>query len=443
MYKNSKTKSYKQLILNNCSLPNWVKVPNRQIRKDHMIGCLKKYWPCDEEIENIKKLNIKMKSFRKITLPLKMVPIDMPYFAYGLGKNNIFYIPEDALDLKKNQKLDWRNVDWWLVTFLLMECVHERAWEYKYGSIHSYSWRLNNWDNIVWDYAWVNRIAIFIRFWALNKNLNNNYGYQIVKQVRMTHDLDAVQKTMPIVIKQTTLSIFNFLKSISQFKFNLALNKLIQTYKFLFAKDDWDNILKMITKEKNLKFKPLINIHVKKRIRGPLTWLLDPSYEIKEKKLLSHLREILSHGCEIGLHPGFFSFSKSKEILREKIALENSLSINVFSVRQHWLKFCWEKTWDAQYKAGLVKDFTVMFNDRSGFRNSSALNFSSFYSNKKHHSLSTSFMDSHDFKNINHILKEINLIRGETSILWHSHTISEIYGWESDWEKCLELIKDL
>ena len=63
--------------------------------------------------------------------------------------------------------VDSKKVDWWTAIFLLMEGWHERIWEKTRGVIHSYSFKLKDWDTRAWDHAWVNRIALFLRKWFL------------------------------------------------------------------------------------------------------------------------------------------------------------------------------------------------------------------------------------------------------------------------------------
>lgn len=60
----------------------------------------------------------------------------------------------------------WKDVDWFTVGFWFLNCIAERKHEAKHGPIHSYSYRLEGWDSRMWDKAWVNRIALFLRRWA-------------------------------------------------------------------------------------------------------------------------------------------------------------------------------------------------------------------------------------------------------------------------------------
>ena len=118
--------------------------------------------------------------------------------------------------------------------------------------------------------------------------------------------------------------------------------------------------------------------------------------------------------------------------------------IPVTSCRQHWLRFSWKDTWESQSKAGILTDTTLMFNDRSGFRNSSAIEWHPWNQKEilEHKTIAkpTILMDSHLYdyddlnqeerkRKINNLLEECKFVNGNVALLWHPHTISEDYGW--------------
>ncbi len=90
----------------------------------------------------------------------------------------------------------WQRTDWWTAAFIMLEGWHERAWEQAHGPIHSYSYRLKGWDDRAWQRAWVNRIGMFLAIWA------GIEPFQHAATVRLSHDVDAISKTVPIRIKQ-------------------------------------------------------------------------------------------------------------------------------------------------------------------------------------------------------------------------------------------------
>lgn len=431
-------------VFHNNEIPDWIKVPSAYVRKEHIIKQLKIYWPTEKEQNFVRDLPIKKQNLANINLIPELIPIKMPNWVNGITKENYFYIPKEAIRNEKKESLHWQNIDWWLVAFLLLESTHERLWEYKYGPIHSYRWKLKNWNDIMWDYAWVNRIGIFLRKWALADDFEENVTYKMSENIRISHDLDAIKLTKQIILKQLGLKIFQSLKYLVKRKFKKSLMIICSIFKILRHANEYDNIKKVITKEDNLFIKPIINIHSRSKNRGPLKWLLDPSYSLNDQEILNLLKILRKKGWEIGLHPSYFSFNSSKEILREKLRLKKILKFNVKSIRQHWLRFSWKETWLAQNKAGLDNDYTLMFNDKAGFRNSAALTFTSFYLKNTNHKInSSSFMDAHKRENslFDKILDEVSLVKGSTCFLWHTHTLGKGFGWEKDWEECILKLK--
>ena len=67
-------------------------------------------------------------------------------WANSCGIENQLLVPQECVDQNENSA-EWWKVDWWLAIFLMLEGWHERVWESIHGSIHSYSYRLKNWDS--------------------------------------------------------------------------------------------------------------------------------------------------------------------------------------------------------------------------------------------------------------------------------------------------------
>jgi hypothetical protein len=98
-----------------------------------------------------------------------------------------------------------------------------------------------------------------------------------------------------------------------------------------------------------------------------------------------------------------------------------------------------------------------MFNDRPGFRNSSAIVWRPYNPNigESHELLAspTVFMDSHfyDYQSMNanervmqmrHWVAECYAVRGQVAVLWHPHTLSKDYGWDGGFIDLINIIKD-
>jgi len=389
---------------------NLLNIPSSREIKLHMIKSLAKYWQDKNYQSNLVNLPVMETKKKLLKLPLSCTLIDLPDWAIKEGLPGKLLVPNEAI-FKEN----WKNIDWWYASFLLLESCHEREFEKKNGPIHSYSFHLKNWDKRVWEKAWVNRIAIFLRLWVKKENPNIFLPPICEPEIRLTHDLDAISKTLPIRIKQSLRYLYN--------------GKFKKSLEFFFSQEDWFIPNKLVEIENHLTPKPIINIHARDKFRGPFKWFLDPSYKISDKKLKNFLNELISQGWMIGLHPSFFSWKSPKKIRIEKLRVEKEFGIRVISIRQHWLRFSWEKTWNAQALADIKLDSTLMFNDIPGFRNSAVVDFKSFYSKKGPLIRSTVFMDSHKINCLAEIIDEIKLVKGNADLLWHTHTLSKDYGY--------------
>ena len=101
--------------------------------KNHVIKSLSRYWPKNQIL--IKSLPIIKKSNFSINLPLELKEINMPTWSHSICINNKILVPKDIVGNEKN----WKNIDWFLVLFVLLENTHERKLESIKGPIHSYS----------------------------------------------------------------------------------------------------------------------------------------------------------------------------------------------------------------------------------------------------------------------------------------------------------------
>lgn len=427
-------------------------LPSPVVIRQHVLSALKRYWQLGQI--NVESLPVNANSNVRINLPLQMVSVKLPEWASAVGVNGEILLPQEAL---KSQG-DWQNVDWWLAAFLLLECWHERAWEDLHGPIHSYSLRLKGWDQRVWDHAWVNRIALFLRLWAVQiekKPAELLFGPLPDAEIVMTHDVDAIAKTLPIRIKQGCFNLFNALRALLKGDIADACAKSSKAMRFLFGQEDWWTLDALLDKELQNKVQARYHFYADLRSKTPKRWLFDPGYAVASLRLSKFLRRLVETGAEIGLHPSFDSWQESSLINQQKNNLEAAAGCSSNVCRQHWLRFGWRKTWAAQEAAGMVKDTTLMFNDRPGFRNATAVAWNPWDAKLSlaHHlmALPTALMDSHFYdyqsmtpetrtKEIKRWVQECRLVSGQIAVLWHPHTLTDDYGWSKGFD---ELILEL
>ena len=433
-----------------------MKLPDREKLVSHVVQSLSLYWSNNSKIIFSIPISNNQTDL-SISIPLRMVSVSLPQWGEEFGVNGSLLVPRECI--KECQGNDsWKKVDWWLAAFLLQECWHERLWEKAHGVIHSYSFRLKGWDTRAWDHAWVNRIGLFLRKWLLVENKKEEIflGNMPKAKFEISHDVDAVSKTLPIRLKQGAFNFFNSYQLLIKGNFLDSFKVFGKAIRMLLSQEDWWVFEKLMQLEKKAGIQAVYHFYADDRSKNFKRWLMDPSYDVSTDQLKSLFGKIKKDGHKIGLHPTFDSWNNSELLNKQKNFLEHNLGGKVITCRQHWLRFSWNDTWNAQSKAGLERDSTLMFNDRAGFRNSSALSWNPWdYENSKSHQikcLTSVIMDSHlyDYQNITTTvricqiekwLNECKSVHGECSTLWHPHTLTNDYSWDQGFYDLLEFIK--
>lgn len=434
-------------------LENKLQLPSSEVMKLHVLTSLEPYWL--KGSKQVAALPIFSIEQPKIQLPLQMVWIQLPHWAQKCGIEGKLLIPQEA----DSGYGDWQKVDWWLVSFLLLEGWHERLWENKYGPIHSYSNRLSGWDERVWDYAWVNRIALFLRRWVAyvsHKSESDLLGPLPQPEFIITHDVDAISKALPIRIKQCVFNLFNVARLIAGGDWRQAIIRFTQAIRFMFGSENWWTLDRLIEQEKRVGIRSHFNFFSDLRRKTFMRWLFDPGYSIYTKQLSCFIRKIHDEGWVVGLHPTFDAWQDSMLISAQRMSLESLLGAEVKTCRQHWLRFSWDWTWRAQSQAGICLDTTLMFNDRPGFRAAVATSWAPWNPTAGFaHNLSvlpTLLMDSHlyDYHQmtaserrtaIHDWLGEVRTVGGKIAIVWHPHTLTDDYGWTDGFNEIVDVIR--
>ena len=182
---------------------------------------------------------------------------------------------------------------------------------------------------------------------------------------------------------------------------------------------------------------------------------MDPGYRLGSPDGARLVDALLAGGARIGLHPSFDSWSDEQRIARQRHNLEQHIDRPVSTIRQHWLRFSWDRTWSAQSAAGLQCDTTLMFNDRAGFRNSAAVEWRPWdpAPGRAHQiaAVPCGFMDSHQYDydqlaathermSARAVIEECRAVGGTVDLLWHPHTLSSDYGWR---EGFVDLLREV
>lgn len=421
--------------MNDVDLP----LPNMVARRSHVLESLDEYWPgCSERVA---ELPIDQLDGGAISGPLRLTEVMLPDWAASAAVDGRLLVPAEAAG-----DGSWQRTDWWTAAFIMLEGWHERAWEQVHGPVHSYSFRLKGWDERAWQRAWVNRIGMFLALWA---------GIEPVQHpgaVRVSHDVDAISKTVPIRIKQ---GAFRTVAAARRRTSDSASTG--GAIAFISGRSDWWHVDDVLRLEGEAGVVATFNVFADPRRPSPRRWLLDPGYRLDSDEGVRLVDTLLRSESEIGLHPSFDSWRNADLIAEQREHLEQHIKRPVRRVRQHWLRFSWERTWAAQAVAGLTSDATLMFNDRSGFRNSAAVEWRPWntLTGSAHEIRATTccFMDSHqyDYSGVagtspvaaRTLVDECRAVRGTAEFLWHPHTLNPDYGWRDGFAELIEAVTGL
>jgi hypothetical protein len=423
--------------------------------RSYMLDSLSLYWRRNGEL--IAKLPIAV-ALRKEDEPLPPVMSDvaLPEWAKHIGINGSLLVPDHCVCA--GDEPEWKRTDWTAAAFWYANGLAERAHEKRKGPIHSYSYRLAKWDKRIWSRAWVNRVALFLRKWAsveADKPERELFGELPDTEIILTHDVDAIEKTFPIRIKQSLFHCFNSVRALGKGDIDTSFKKLVQSCRFVRASGDYrlfDDLM-ALEKRHNKKSIFLFSGGRHSQRKSFREWFFDPLYDPHDSAIKNLVERICAQGWDIGLHPSFNSWESIDHLKKSRKSLEQCCGRPIGFCRQHWMRFSWEKTWKAQQEAGLIQDFTLAFNDASGFRNGAAITFCPWdFTNNIPMKLKvtpTIFMDSqfYDYENMNdekrrgqiqYWLEEVKAVHGKCAILWHQHVLSEDYGWKKGYEEVLE-----
>jgi hypothetical protein len=355
----------------------------------------------------------------------------------------------------------FERTDWLAAVFWFVHASAERAFEARHGAIFSYAARLIGWDARLWERAWANRIALFLRRWAARHHgveATALFGPLPKAELLLTHDVDAVTKTWALRVKQSAFHGFNAVRALARGDLARARDKLGAAIRFagtggpLWYLDDIAAMARAhgLTSQYFVYGRP-------PRPKSARLRLIDPAYDIASPRLSSAVAALRAGGSGVGLHQSFDSWCDASRMQAERERVERALDAPVTSCRQHWLRFSWRETWEAQASAGLTLDMSLGFNDRPGFRNSAALRTRP-WSERRNETLALEsvpliLMDSHlhDYAEYSPEQREYELRRwidevvavgGVASVLWHPHVIGPEYGWRPALERLLIILAE-
>jgi hypothetical protein len=420
------------------------------------VRALKRYWPSGGELILAIPTPVADVCSRE-PLPPTFTQVTLPEWASDVGVDGALLVPEHFVADRSYPAFE--QTDWLGAAFWYLNGTAEREFESLKGPIHSYSFRLKGWDPRMWERAWANRIALLLRRWAARRagaNESAMFGCLPQAEIMLTHDVDATHKTWSLRAKQTTFHGLNAIRAIARGNVRQSLRKLGAAARFAVGGGELPGLQELAALEHRHGMRGQFFVYGASRSALSLKLkLIDPAYDCADPPIASVLRRLGSDGHDIGLHQSYDSWRDPRRMIEEKSRLEKSSGTSARACRQHWLRFSWAETWEAQQTAGFTLDATLGFNDRPGFRNGAALRFRPSTHDEKSElaidSVPMVLMDSHLYDyaaltheqrvdRIHHWIREVKVVAGVASVLWHPHTLGDDYGWRAGFETLLECL---
>jgi asparagine synthase (glutamine-hydrolysing) len=387
-------------------------------------------------------------------VPPRLEQIQLPDWASDLGVAGALLIPAHRVTPgtgPASERTDWLGAACWFIHGLA-ERAHERA----KGPIHSYSYRLNGWDPRLWDRAWANRIALFLRRHAARLSGMNEealFGPRPPVEILLTYDIDAVAVTSSMRLKRACFDTFNAIRMLARGHVAGAGSRFAAALRFAVRSGSLWHLDEAAATALARGLRSHFFVYGRARTHSPRLRIFDPEYDIADSKLASTLRALAGRSFGLGLHQSFDSWRDPIAMRMERQRVEEHVGLKIHSCRQHWLRFSWADTWEAQQQAGFSLDATLGFNDRPGFRNGAALRMRPWSerldAELSLESLPIVLMDSHLYDYAEHNdrtraaaieqwLGEVQHVGGAATIIVHPHTLGPEYGWRPGFEAVLD-----
>jgi len=183
----------------------------------------------------------------------------------------------------------------------------------------------------------------------------------------------------------------------------------------------------------------------------------DNNYKIDEPKALELIEKIKNRDHIVGIHPSYNAYNDTKQLKKEKEALESVCKCKIKEGREHYLRFEVPTTWQIWEDNGMEVDSTCGYADREGFRCGTGDEFSVFnilsreklklkerplvFMDDSHYSYNKNIDTKKSFKIVKSIIQKQNKYHSKTTLLFHNSIFANDFrvNFVTLYEQLLEL----
>lgn len=91
-------------------------------------------------------------------------------------------------------------------------------------------------------------------------------------------------------------------------------------------------------------------------------------YRFRQRTVRAIAHRLKGQGHELGVHGSYYAFNQAMTYRSERLALEQAFAAPAKGTRNHYLRFAYPDTWQAQETAGYDYDATLGYHDLPGYR---------------------------------------------------------------------------
>ena len=371
----------------------------------------------------------------------------------------IDWLSKDLFIIKGTQEKAWTGIcDYDLLwnAFVFLSRIEEYQAEKNGKNINSYCSKHPRKDKSTFDIPVVN--YLFNKLESIIKKQYPELGFGNTEPpvIEFSHDVDYISKTVQVRIKQTLFNSYKTIKFVLRPK--LFFKQLSDTIRFLISSpsywcfDFWETL------EKEYNIRSVFYVYAgtgKKKFKA---WLLDPSYDLNNKKLINKLKQLIKDGFEIGLHGSYDSATDGNKLAEEKQLLETKIDQNIIKIRQHWLRYN-EQITPRIHNEYFRYDSSLGWNDRAGFRSGCSSRYRAYnHEQQEPYSYMITpqiIMDSNifeygaddaekSFEKAFNLMCCMERVKSATvSISWHQRVCSMDYNWHHAYKKIIKQASEI
>ncbi|MDF1694596.1 MAG: hypothetical protein P1U56_02135 [Saprospiraceae bacterium] len=241
----------------------------------------------------------------------------------------------------------------------------------------------------------------------------------------ITHDVDRYYKW------KNTKSIAGEIGRIFRNQSTWSYSEAWNSFKNRKRVDPFSNLSMVAEMDKRMGLKSVFYIMTTEEIHPQNI----NDYNLQHSTIQAELKELISIGAEIGLHPGIYTYNDEKRMLNQKASLEEAIQQEVVRSRQHYLKYEYPETFKILESVGIQNDSSILVDltlEEDREKRSTYIMLDEEGNTMNISQTPLVFMDTHHIQLKDDRILELLEERiapakkdgGEIMILWHNNNIS-------------------